>query len=503
VTERPTARAAHSELPELAGLPAVLEHENRKVLAIPIGMGRNEFALAKLAEVRNKPGWIVRDGTVSEWRVEGFFKHEETLYLFGPYLAGRFLEQELARAGVPAVGPAAESEVQPAASLPGESRTARALPALRVLGTLIKALLTLQGAGHPVEELQTDAVCFLEEDGVLFLPPELMHELRDLRPEKYRLLTYQSLNHPELRGSADQLSFALAVLLHRLLRGSYPFEAATEEELRNRIRYQKLSPLVLTLPGLREEISQAILRGLHRAEGPAPTLEQWLQLLGDAAGRGPYRQLDLAEQEAIGEQARRQQARATRAYRNRVFWQRHWKTVLIVVAAAAAIGGLGGSFLKNLLAPRLTRGFTPRQVVESFYGGMNTLDHALMEDCVVGRAGKETIREVISVYVLSRVSLGYEGKSHIVRADQWVAEGRPKLPPTETVYGVTDLEIRQERGAPEPVFLASYTKWVPTPGNDGENSPPDVPRFTSQTVRERLYLRQDRRDWVIHRIQRL
>ena len=175
------------------------------------------------------------------------------------------------------------------------------------------------------------------------------------------------------------------------------------------------------------------------------------------------------------------------------------------------VGALAGSLLKNILAPRQTRGFGPEQVVESFYLSMNDLNHTLMEDCVVEGAGKQTIREVVNIYVLSRVSLGYEGSSHIIGADTWDAQGRPELSPPQTVYGVTDLVVRQERGEPEPVFQVSYTKWVPEPGQDpGTNSAGSTesldtagPRFTSLEITERVYLRLDRKDWVIYRFEPL
>jgi hypothetical protein len=199
------------------------------------------------------------------------------------------------------------------------------------------------------------------------------------------------------------------------------------------------------------------------------------------------------------------------AYQRKVFWQKHWKTVGIIAVAAVVVGVLAGSLLKNILAPRETRGFSPEQVVETFYRSMNELNHTLMEDCVVEGAGKQTIREVINIYVLSRVSLGYEGSSHIIGADEWAAQGRPELSPPKTVYGVTDLVILQERGEPEPVFQVSYTKWLPESGQDpGADSAGSTelletegPGFTSLEITERVYLKFDRKDWVIYRFEPL
>jgi hypothetical protein len=217
------------------------------------------------------------------------------------------------------------------------------------------------------------------------------------------------------------------------------------------------------------------------------------------------------EREQILQRARKEEERIGRAYRRKVFWQKYWKTVGLVAVAVVVVGVLAGSLLKNILAPRETRGFSPGQVVESFYKSMNDLNHTLMEDCVVEGAGKQTIREVVNIYVLSRVSLGYEGSSHVISANEWDAQGRPELSPPKTVYGVTDLIVLQERGEPEPVFQVSYTKWVPDPGQDpGADSAGSTElmetegsRFTNLEIIERVYLKLDRKDWVIYRFEPL
>ena len=59
----------------------------------------------------------------------------------------------------------------------------------------------------------------------------------------------------------------------------------------------------------------------------------------------------------------------------------------VVAAAAIAAGALAGTVLKNVLAPRVTRGYAPDKVVQTFYTSMNTLDHSTMQACVVGGAG--------------------------------------------------------------------------------------------------------------------
>lgn len=461
-----------------SGLGVRLAREGGDVLAVPVGMSRSEFVLMKLAELRKLPADIIRDGEMAEWRFDGVMKHEGRLYLQGPYLEGIFLEEAIQK------------------SFPA---------ALPYLSRLIRAMVALERRGRTLEFIQTDSVYFLEDGGVLFFPPPLMRELRSMHPEPYKLRVFEMINHPDIENPRESLSFSVAALLYRVILGRYPFEADSEEEVHNLVRHARLLPLSLTEPGFREDLARQILSGLKRGQEPAPSIEQWQEIIEQAKQEGLHGDITEMERERIQRKALQEQQKIDQAYRRKVFWQKHWKTVAIVAAAIAVAGALTGSLLKTILAPRETRGFTPRQVVEAYYQSMNDLNHTVMEDCVVDGAGKQTIREVVNIYVLSRVSLGYEGRSHIIPADAWDAQGRPELTGSQTVYGITDLEIEQERGEPEPVFRVRYTKWIPEPA---EESQPDLseaegPGITSFKISERVYLRLDRKDWVIYRFEPL
>ena len=70
-----------------------LTREDKEVLAVPVGVSRNEFVLTKLAELRKLPAQIIRNGETAEWFFDGVLKHEGRLYLRGPYLKGIFLDE--------------------------------------------------------------------------------------------------------------------------------------------------------------------------------------------------------------------------------------------------------------------------------------------------------------------------------------------------------------------------------------------------------------------------
>lgn len=492
-------------------LPTLLQREGRQVLAIPLAARRNEYVLRMLPDLRSAPGYRVEAGRIEEWRLEGFFSDEGRLYLYGPGEPGRLLETVIGDE----TGRGADPERGGEAALP-------------FLARLAQALVHLEEAGIVLERLQSDSVVFLESGGVLFLPPEVMKKVGDLHPIAYKMRVFELINHPDRLGapgrgrSSAHLSFSLGALTYRAVLGAYPFEADSEEELHNMMRHlQSVSP-ALRRPGLRSEVGRFLQQAMAQETGGA-ALAEWPPALAEWRREGLWRPLEEAEHKQLAEQARTQSERAARSYGRRVFWQRKGVTVLIVAATVVIAGVLAGSYVRNLLAPPATRGFAPREVVEAYLLSMNSLDHTLMEDCTVDGAGKQTIREVINLYVLSRVSQGYEGRSNILPADEWDRQGRPPLQPPETVFGVTDLEITPIRGEPEPVFDALYTRWIPEPvqedppgaapaepgdrgqtpevGEPIEPAQPRGPNVAESRVSERYFLRMHRGAWAIYRIE--
>jgi len=441
-------------------LPAQRLRDGRPILAIPVGLGRNELALTRLKGLRTAPGFRVGSDGVRERYLEGFYKEEGRLYLVASWEPGVALEEVLARG------------------------TQEALPYLLRLAQALVAL----GERRP-EALATDAVRFLEDGAVELLSPEVMRQARSLQPEEHRLRTFEALNHPDAR--SGHLSYCLAAMLYRLLAGDYPFAAASGEEIRRRARELRLAPLSLARAEVREEVSAAVMDGLGRGRGTPPSLERWAALLADWETHGLYRELPEKQARELAARARRAGEAAVRVYRFGVFWQRHWKTVLIAVAAAAAVGVFSGTVLRNLLKPRSTRGLPPLQVVETFYRSVNTLDHERMQDCVSGRAGRELINQVINVYVISRVNLGYEGRSLVRSAEEWDRAGRPPLTPPDSVFGLTDLAVEPLAGQAEPAFRVTYRRWTPDPERG----------TVSQEARERVFLRQQGGAWVIYRAE--
>jgi hypothetical protein len=258
-------------------------------------------------------------------------------------------------------------------------------------------------------------------------------------------------------------------------------------------------PARLLTPGCSAELSAFMGRALRPQRNESrPALRDWPAALERA--REDETAAAAPEAERLQAEAATLRQRYAQSFRRRVFLQRNLRTMVVAAVIVAAVGGVLGSIVANQFKPRSTRGYSPRQVVETFYASIGALDHITMEDAVIGDAGKGLVNEVVNLFVISRVAQGYEGRSSIVNAAEWEAAGEPEVPADRSLYGPSQLQIVAEQGPPQPVFRVSYLMWR-LGGEDGDD-PPGTPQRGIPT-HERVFLRQDKDDWVIFEIQPL
>ena len=428
-------------------------------------------ALAKRSALQQSDGWIVHGEEVRPWRFGSYVRRGESLLVAGPWVEGELLVSALQR--------------DPAGALAAVTRVAGALA----------RLAHESQADHP---LQLNGIHLLADGGVLIFPPTVIRQLTETHSPGATLAAAERVNHPDLTGE-QRWSVMLAILSYRAITGEYPFPAQREDDLRNQMRRLDVVPAHMLAPGCSGELSAFIGRALRpQRQESRPALAEWPAML--ARAREEAAPVDAPVAERLQTEAAALRQRYAQSFRRRVFLQRNLRTMVVAAVIVAAVGGVLGSIVANQFKPRSTHGYTPRQVVEAFYAGIGALDHATMEDAVVGDAGKALINEAVNLFVVSRVAQGYEGRSHIVNAADWEAAGQPELPPDRSLYGPTELDIVAEQGAPQPVFRVSYLMWR-LGGADG-NDPPGTPQQGIPTS-ERVFLRQDKDDWVIFEFQPL
>jgi len=439
---------------------------------IDLGPTGGRRALARMYPPNTGPGLVVEDGTVKEWNILGITEIEGRLYAYGPLVEAEGFLEKLASLG----------------------RT----EAIEALHGLVRACATLAAEGRLPSRLYTGGILFLGGKGLLFLPESIMEKALSVLPIENRTSEHEVFNHPDLTGEAG-ISFSIGCLAYRLTTGSLPWGETGEEELHTAMRSRLPLPPRLKKPGIRDEVSDFIIRAL--SEGEKPTFADWEKALSTWISRGT--DFELGDEELEGrrrEAARAEAERAGKAARRR-FWERNRVRLIVAAVAAVAAGSIAWSVASNVLKPRATKGYPPEEVVRTFYRSMNTFNHLVMEDCVLGDAGKAYIREAMNLFVVSRMRLSAEMNTGIIDAEEWTRKSRPGVPAGKVVYGVADLTIKRFGGSDEsPEYLVSFEHWAPAPAEPDSKKPPESRGFA---IREKVRMIRSKGDWVIVSIERI
>jgi hypothetical protein len=443
-----------------------IEVEGKTKLGFDTGLNSQAFAQAKLARLISRTGLIVPPGgTALVWRTEGVTEYqaagspEPTMVIWGPDFAGTRLDRLIEEGGETALD-ALRYWVQARGIL----NSAGARPDSR------------DGTFYPwpaAAILAFDSPAFL--GGTVFFPPDrLIKRAAEAEGSDAWLKGAERWTHPDLAGEAADV-FAAAAMLYHILCGEPPYPNSGIEGLHSDIREGVFTPPDLMAPGLDRDIASLVTRSLSpgpaKAGRPSPSLsvslsiEEFGKLIGPPLSGGPevfFRRLSEEEQKKI--EARREQFNRKKAagVKTRRFIRRNRAVIGGVIIALAALGFVIGSIAKSRMDLPSTRGMSPREVITSYYGAIETLDHTLMEACTINKAGKGDIDMVTNLFVIGKVREAYEMRRPVMAAGEWLDSGAA---PTElTVAGVTGLRIEgedEDEGDGETAYKAAYTLWLP------------------------------------------
>jgi hypothetical protein len=306
--------------------------------------------------------------------------------------------------------------------------------------------------------------------GCLFFPPErLIKRCIEAQGDK-AVIAAQQWVHPDLKDD-EEIVFSAGTMLYAVFCGGPPFFGEDEDVLRQDIREGVFMPPELAAPGLDTDLSALITDAISPVKkNPDAKKRISSELLTEALGNPGSKKISswyrvLSEEERAKIQTEQQQSKKTRELKvkTRRFVIRN--TAIIIGCAALALAvifGVRGYFKQKAGLPN-TRGMTPIQVAETYYGAFGDLDHTLMEGCVINKAGKGDIDMVINLFVITKVRQAYETLlDSNYTAQQWLDDGSPLT--DKTVFGVTGLKLKTLDGDEsdgEVSFEANYTLWVP------------------------------------------
>ena len=433
--------------------------------------------VARLMGGSYPPAALVRAGRIEEWRPNGLTEADGELFIYGPPLSGQPLSALL--------------------------DFASERDSLGLLAELAEAFDRLAAAGWSLGRFYPQGILRLAPGDFLILPDSIMEKVNAFQPVAERLAWMERFNHPDSSG-AQAISFSLAILAYRLVAGEYPFAGGSPEELRTAVRERPPAGLQARRPELRTEVVELISDTLVSTPAGRPALAAWKEALRDWQARGTSEKIDETERARRRELAARRDKRSSGSYSSREFWRKNGMRVALIAAGLALVGSLAGSILGNLLKPRAIHGFPPERVVETFYGGINKLDHLTMEDCLIDGAGKSYVNEAMNLFVISRMRMSVENADPIVDARVWDERGRPVPAAGKLIYGVVGLAVRESAAPPgEKAFEASFERWGPRIEELPSGDQSSGAASSGTRIVEKLSLRKHKEDWLIYRIERL
>jgi hypothetical protein len=414
-------------------------------------------------------GHLLKEGVLSPWEIIGYREEGGQLYLYGPLHEGRtFKEMRDQRLGH---------------------------QALLLLSDLLHHL---RKQSLLPEQIHLETLLFPDDGGILILPPSVARSIIAYQPEEERLSSFNSYNHPDLRGISNG-SFLLGVLAYEIYSGEHPYPGESINLVHQKMRELPPIPLNLVKPGLKEEISLFIESSLSGPDRPAPG--EWNRKLQGWSKEGFFRE--------VPEEEKKQRSRALlnfslireKRFKRRDFFRRRKLPIILGAVGFVLALSILFSIIQSALIPPITVGLHPEEIISLYYSSLNTLDHQTMEACVTGGAGKEDIRMVMHLFVIDRVQTGYEGRGSALSAEQWIDSGKEAVTEGKILFGAGNLEIIHERGGAfeaqkgdKAVYQARYEWWETQTPEIGEESGRQYLGY-QKTVRISLERLKNR--WVI------
>jgi hypothetical protein len=485
----------------------LLALEGKEVLGFDTGLDPKSFAQAKLSQLITAQGIVVGPGgDLKSWHAEGVEEHGGSMVIWGDAFRGESLDV------------LAEGEPQ---------------DALNALRRWISARLALPGLENHPRPIPAGAL--ISADGRVFFPPDQL-VLRVLNASKARETALDRWLHPDLSGGESD-SYTAAAVLYRILSGEAPFKGIDADSLRSDIRDGFYVPPRLAIPGVSPDLASFMEKALapipaepgtprKARKGKAerkqeavkrPELRELKELLGPPSASGQssgiekfVRPMEGTESEALTVERARWEKSHGMTMGTKRFIRRN--TTILTVVLALAVGGalVARSIVQERASRPTTAGMIPTQVMETYYNAFGSLDHMLMEACVIGKAGKGDIDSAMNLFVISKVREAYEQKKTVYSAEEWIKAGSPVI--DATIYGVSGLklvgvETDQTDGKVE--YDAEYVFWYPADRSmedikaleaSAEPIKPLPPASLSRTDRVRLELIKGR--WRISSIAR-
>ncbi len=151
------------------------------------------------------------------------------------------------------------------------------------------------------------------------------------------------------------------------------------------------------------------------------------------------------------------------------FWRVKGTIIIVSLVIVSCVLGFGVPYVKSFFAPPYTQELGQEEIIYAFYEAQNELNvSALQAPLKKVKAQQET--EVLNLFVTTRTRFATENFDPVVRADDWLKNGKPAIKATSIIYGVTDIELEKVE---DDVYDATAIWYTPYAYDDKDVSEED------------------------------
>jgi hypothetical protein len=480
------------------------------------GLDPRSFARTKMSQSLIEPGYIVSPDKVSSsknthtvWKAIGVTEMDGLMRVWGPSFSGERLDLIINEV----FNPKQDADSRAKARQAALEAIVYWIRAKMLLGETQSALSPGSAfvTRHDQAQDQTGTSENFSKGSVFFTPENLSQRclfVEGAEPNYYYC--------PDLNGM-EAAAFCAGAMLYRLFTNTHPYP--DENTVFQDMREGVFLPVNVAAPGLDEKINNLIqaalllpvnLKKLQRnlekdIKDPKDLIKSGTDILGsllnilmDKDGNvvsifSIFQQLNADKKNELEKERNSFNIRKKIFVSTKRFIVRNKHAVIISSLALSFVLFIIFSITMSYSDRPTTEGLYPDAVVITYYEAFNSLNHVLMEACIMG-ADKTDIDAAIGLFVIDRVRMSHEiitGGTSLISARVWRHQGG-ELPALD-VFGTTDLNIWHVGGSERDgtvMYRADYTIWFPTD-------------YLYSVRNDELTLKRDRRrNWRIVEINR-
>jgi hypothetical protein len=456
-----------------------LRQDGASKLALRFPAAAIKGAGPALAAAMAEEGRLIAGGASIPWRFESILQDGEGALLVGP-------------------DPFGSGETAAPAGLDDSKDLAEGLTRL---DSLARALSTLEAEGLLPRGIVSSAVVFSADGGaILILPPSAAAKALSSGGARVRSAAAARLSSPRSTGPESDASFLLAQAAYSLSTGGQAFGRDAGEPSSMAGSVPSGIQAALAAPRLDRGLAALVDKAL--ADPGRAGLGEWLAVLDSARASGWTRELPPEEEAELSRRRAAALAKASSRRRRADFLRRRGSLLVAAAVAILALVLVAGDMLRAERDKPDYSGLAPSALVQRYYASIDRLDLDSLEACGDSKAIRGDQDMLMNLVVLTRTRTAYEGKSPVVRAEDWLAAGKPALAPTDFLYGIAGLSVADEggAGADRANFRAEYSLWTLDRPDSAPVGAASVP--TESRRIDRLTLARGKKGWRIAALER-